>query len=317
VSVVIPVYNSEESLTELLTRLEAALEPITQAFEIILINDGSRDSSWTIVQSLASSRPYVRGVDLMRNYGQHNALLAGIRLARHPIIVTMDDDLQHPPSQIARLLERLTDGTDVVYGVPATEQHGLWRDLASVVTKLVLQRAMGATIARRISAFRVFRTELRGAFTSFVGPFVSIDVLLTWATTRFAAVTVEHHPRTLGRSGYTLRQLITHAMNMMTGFSTLPLQAASLVGFALTLFGVLVFAYVLGRFLIAGVSVPGFAFLASIIAIFSGAQLFALGIIGEYLARAHFRLMEKPAYTVRREVTMPLDVPVAEQTAPC
>jgi len=131
---------------------------------------------------------------------------------------------------------------------------------------------------------------------------VSIDVLLTWATTRFAAVTVEHHPRRVGQSAYTLRKLITHALNMMTGFSTLPLQLASLIGFGFTVFGLLVLAYVIGRFAINGGSVPGFPFLASIVAIFSGAQLFALGIIGEYLARAHFRLMDKPAYTVRLTV---------------
>jgi undecaprenyl-phosphate 4-deoxy-4-formamido-L-arabinose transferase len=236
----------------------------------------------------------------MRNYGQHNAILAGIRMAKHEVIVTMDDDLQHPPSQIALLLERLKDGVDVVYGVPASEQHSLLRDIASVTTKLVLQHAMGADIARRISAFRAFRCELRNAFTQYGGSFVSIDVLLTWATTRFAAVTVEHHPRRVGQSAYTMRKLITHALNMMTGFSSLPLQIASMIGFAFTLFGVVVFVYVIARLIINGGSVPGFPFLASIIAIFSGAQLFALGIIGEYLARAHFRLMDKPTYAIRR-----------------
>jgi len=238
----------------------------------------------------------------MRNSGQHNALLAGIRAARHELIVTVDDDLQHPPFEIAKVVHKLAEGYDVVYGVPAAEQHGFFRDLASVATKMVLQHAMGADIARRISAFRAFRTQLRDAFTAYAGSFVSIDVLLTWATTRFSAVTVEHHPRTIGQSAYTLRKLITHALNMMTGFSTLPLQLASWIGFSFTLFGLVVLAYVIGRFALNGGSVPGFPFLASIIAIFSGAQLFALGIIGEYLARAHFRLMDKPAYTIRRTV---------------
>jgi undecaprenyl-phosphate 4-deoxy-4-formamido-L-arabinose transferase len=158
---------------------------------------------------------------------------------------------------------------------------------------------MGAETARKVSAFRAFRSEVRHAFANYDGPFVSIDVLLTWGTARFATVPVRHDSRRIGTSNYTCRKLVTHALNMMTGFSVLPLQLASLLGFGFTLFGLLVLVYVMGRYLIEGGSVPGFPFLASIIAIFSGAQLFALGIIGEYLARMHFRMMETPAYTVR------------------
>jgi undecaprenyl-phosphate 4-deoxy-4-formamido-L-arabinose transferase len=140
---------------------------------------------------------------------------------------------------------------------------------------------------------------LRAAFVDYRGPFISIDVLLTWSTTRFAAVPVRHDPSILRESSYRFRTLVTHALNMMTGFSTLPLQFASLVGFVFTLFGGGVLVYVVGRYLLEGASVPGFPFLASVIAIFSGAQLFALGIMGEYLARIHFRMMDRPTYTVR------------------
>ena len=126
-------------------------------------------------------------------------------------------------------------------------------------------------------------------------------MLLTWGTTRFTGVTVRHDPRRAGTSNYTLRKLIVHALNLMTGFSTMPLQIASLVGFAFTLLGLLVLLFVVGRYFIQGGSVPGFPFLASIVAVFSGAQLFALGIIGEYLARVHFRMMDKPSYTVRED----------------
>ena len=128
---------------------------------------------------------------------------------------------------------------------------------------------------------------------------MNIDVLLTWGTTRFAMLAVRHDARKVGTTNYTFRKLLAHAFNMMTGFSTLPLQLASFVGFAFTLFGVGVLLFVLIRYLAAGDSVPGFPFLASIIALFSGAQLLSLGIIGEYLARMHFRTLEKPAYVVR------------------
>jgi undecaprenyl-phosphate 4-deoxy-4-formamido-L-arabinose transferase len=168
------------------------------------------------------------------------------------------------------------------------------------MTKLALQGAMGAATARQISAFRAFRTELRAAFDGYQSTFVSIDVLLTWGTTRFAAVGIRHAPRRIGKSNYTARKLMRHALDMMTGFSVAPLQLASLIGFCFTLFGCLVLVYVIGRYVIEGGSVPGFPFLASLIAIFSGAQLFALGVIGEYLARMHFRTMSRPPYVVRR-----------------
>ncbi len=298
-SIVIPVFNSEAILPVLVGDLRQVLTSLAAHYEVVLVNDCSTDGSWEVICQLAREYEWVRGLNLMRNYGQHNALLCGIRHAKYEVIITMDDDLQHPPEEISKLLEKLEEGHDVVYGTPLKEQHGFMRDIASVVTKLVLQNAMGAETARKVCAFRAFRARLRDAFVGYHGPFVSIDVLLTWATTRFTSVQVVHNPRRQGISNYTFSKLFTHAFNMMTGFTTLPLQVASLIGFLFTLFGIGVLSYVIGKYILLGYSVPGFPFLASIIAIFSGAQLFALGIIGEYLARVHFRTMEKPAFVVR------------------
>lgn len=306
-SVVIPVFNSEQSLPPLLERLAKVLPTLTDNYEVILVNDGSRDKSWSIISSLASQYPFVHGVNMMRNYGQHNALLCGIRQAKGEIIVTMDDDLQNPPEEIEKLLVKLNEGYDVVYGTPNQEQHGFLRDLASQATKLALQSAMGAETARKVSAFRVFRTIVRQSFATYHAPFVSIDVLLTWGTTRFASISVHQDERTLGTSNYTVRKLVTHALNMMTGFSVLPLHIASWIGLALALFSVVVLVYVIGLYLIEGTPVPGFPFLASIIGIFSGAQLLALGIIGEYLGRMHLRLQDRPTYVVREELGIGTD----------
>jgi glycosyltransferase involved in cell wall biosynthesis len=300
-SVVVPVYCSEAILPKLVQRLEGTLPAIATGYELVLINDSSPDGSWDVICQLAQRYPWIHAINLMRNYGQHNALLCGIRAAQHGVIVTMDDDLQHPPEEIPKLLAVLAQGHDVVYGTPEHEQHGLGRDMASLVTKLALQTVMGADIARQVCAFRAFRSEVAAAFDHYAGSFVSIDVLLTWGTSRFAATQVHHDRRKQGASGYTFRKLLTHAVNMMTGFTTLPLQLASLVGLVFTLFGVGVLFYVVGRYFVHGGSVPGFPFLASIIALFSGAQLFALGIIGEYLARMHFRSMQKPPYVARVE----------------
>ncbi len=300
ISVVIPVYRSAAVLPELHRRLSAALPPIAERYEIVLVEDAGGDASWDVITALARQDPHVRGIRMSRNYGQHNALLCGIRAAQLAVTVTMDDDLQNPPEEIGELVARLGDDVDVVYGSPDVEQHGFFRDQASRITKLALQSAMSAETARHVSAFRAFKTPIREAFAHYAGPFVSIDVLLTWGSTRFAHVRVSHDPRLVGTSNYTFRKLVTHALNMMTGFSTLPLQVASMIGFVFTLFGFAILAYVLGTYIVhGGAAVPGFAFLASIIAIFSGAQLFALGIIGEYIARIHFRSMDRPAYVVR------------------
>ena len=304
ISIIVPVYNSAENLGMLADRLVTSLPQIARDYEILFINDCSKDNSWAVICKLAKKYSCIYGMNLMRNYGQHNALLAGIRAARYEQIVTLDDDLQNPPEEIPKLTLKLNEGFDVVYGTPERQQHGLLRNLASWLIKFALQNAMGAKTARKVSAFRAFRTKIRDAFAHYQGTFVSIDVLLTWGTTRFTSVQVKHNPRKTGKSSYTLRKLIAHAINMVTGFSILPLQLASLLGFFLTFFGLAVFIYVVGRYFIQGSSVPGFPFLASIIAIFSGAQLFAIGIIGEYLARIHFQMMARPQYIIRSDTNL-------------
>lgn len=302
ISFVIPVYRSAESLPELRRRISEVFSNSNEDFEMIFVEDCGGDDSWSVIQQLATLDQRVRGFCMSRNYGQHNALLCGIREARGVTIVTLDDDLQHPPEEIPKLLAKLDEGFDVVYGPPELEQHGLMRNLASQITKLALESAMGAANARQVSALRVFRSRLRDAFSDYRSPTVNIDVLLTWATNNFSALRVQHDSRKYGESGYTTRKLFIHALNMMTGFSTRPLQLASLVGFIFAAFGVVILGYVLVSWLLQGSAVPGFAFLASVIAVFSGAQLMALGIIGEYLARMHMRTMERPAYLVREKI---------------
>jgi undecaprenyl-phosphate 4-deoxy-4-formamido-L-arabinose transferase len=297
VSVVVPVYRSEQSLRPLVERLAAVLPEIASDYELVLVNDGSPDASWEVVRELSARHPWVRGVSLMRNFGQHNALLCGVRAARHEVIVTMDDDLQHPPEEVVHLLRALESGYDVVYGTPEQLSHAGWRNWTSRVAKGAMVRAMGVPAARDLNAFRAFRTRLRSAFADYQSPNLLLDVLLSWGTNRFTAVRVRHEPRRVGESGYTFRKLLNHLAYMLTGFSTAPLRVATVVGFGFTLFGMGVLAYVVVTYFVRG-SVPGFPFLASLIAIFSGAQLFALGVIGEYIARIFTRSLERPTYVV-------------------
>ena len=303
-SVVIPAYKSHAILPVLVSRLEAVLLPSPHRYEILLIDDGSMDDTWNTIDQLTRTHDNLRGISLTRNYGQHNALLCGIRAAHGAVIVTMDDDLQHSPEDIPKLLAEIAKGYDVVYGTPVAEQHGMWRNMASQVTKIALQVALGVHTARSVSAFRAIRTSLRDCFADYRAPSVSIDVLLSWGTTHISALPVHHAPRHSGTSHYSVGRLLVHAFNMITGYSGLPLRMASLMGFAMTLFGIGILGYVVVRYFLLGNPVPGFPFLASIIVIFSGAQLFSIGIIGEYVARLHFRMMDRPTYHIRQETTV-------------
>ena len=299
-SVVIPVYRGADTLSNLVFRLDAVLSKLDGDYEIILVNDCSPDASWEIINQLVAKYPRVRGVNLMRNYGQHNATLCGVREARFEIIVTMDDDLQHPPEEIPILLAELEKGYDVVYGAPRKLPQGFIRNLLTRVTKVLLARVMGVPSVRNISAFRAFRTRLRQAFTNFSSPTLTLDVLLSWGTSRFTSVQIDIDTPER-RSNYHFIMLVRAALLILTGYSTAPLRLASWIGFLMTLFGLGVFVYVIIIYFIAG-SLPGFPFLASLISIFGGAQLFALGIMGEYLARMFERIMDRPPYVITAQI---------------
>ena len=301
ISVVVPVYNSENSLTELTERIYSTLSD-KHDFELLYIDDGSKDSSWETIEKLVSTYPKIRGFKLGRNFGQHNALLCGIRQAKGSTIVTLDDDLQHSPEDINDLSNKLKDGFSVVYGISKVPSHNIIRFLLSKYTRWVLQKTMGAKVAFQISPFRAFNTSLRDAFANYDATNVNIDVLLGWATDNFSSIEVKFNKRKQGKSGYSFAGLFNHAMNMTTGFSTRPLKVASVIGSIFSTFGLLLFTYVILRWFLEGSVVPGFPFLASMISLFSGVQLISLGILGEYISRLHDKLSKEPVYTVVNEL---------------
>ena len=302
-SVIVPVFGAGGDLEELASRVSVVLDGLSPSWELIFVNDGSPPPTWATIVALIDARSNLSGIDLLRNFGQHNALLAGIRASRGDIVVTIDDDLQHPPEEIPRLLEAMRD-LDLVYGAPMERVRGWTRNVLAEISKAGLATVLGAGHARDIGAFRAFRGSLRPVFASYDNPAVSIDVLLSWATSRIGAVPVRYQPRRRGRSGYSGWRLVSLTINMVTGFSVWPLRLSSLVGLGFAAFGMIVLGFVLIRYMTAGVAVPGFAFLSSVIAIFAGAQLFSLGIIGEYLARMYFRTMHKPPYLIKASANL-------------
>jgi glycosyltransferase involved in cell wall biosynthesis len=298
VSIIVPVYNGAGSIAELAQRVATTMADISD-WELVFVVDGSPDDSWNVIEDLVRTHPRVVGIDLFRNFGQHNALLAGIRSASFDVVVTMDDDLQHRPETIPTLLDALNDRIDLVYGVPVDDEHNAWRNLTSRIAKVAISASIGGKMARDSGAFRAFRTSLRDGFANVDDPYVSIDVLLSWVTTRYTTASTPMDSRAAGTSNYTLGRLFRHAINMLTGYSTKPLRLVTWLGFALALFGLGTLVFVLVRYFASETDVPGFAFLASLISILAGAQLFGLGVIGEYLGRMHFRSMQRPPYVIR------------------
>ncbi|MEY4231713.1 MAG: undecaprenyl-phosphate 4-deoxy-4-formamido-L-arabinose transferase [Actinomycetota bacterium] len=302
VSIVVPVYRGRDTIADLHRQLAGQLEASGFEWELVFVDDASPDHSWNLIKELAALDPRVRGIQMSRNYGQHAALLAGIRAARFDTTVTMDDDLQHRPDQIPLLLAALDDDMDLVYGQPVEEEHAPWRNITSRLAKWVLATTIGADQARETSAFRAFRTALREGWSRVTDPYVSIDVLLSWTTTHHCAVMVRMDERTIGESNYTFRKLVRHMINMLTGYSTRPLRAVTWLGFIASAFGFVVLLYVVVQYLVSDATVPGFAFISSLVALLGGMQLFGLGMIGEYLGRVHVRSMDRPTYLVRRTI---------------
>jgi glycosyltransferase involved in cell wall biosynthesis len=303
VSVVIPCYRSASTLPTLVDAIHDELGSAgvssVDDYEVILVVDGSPDATYAVARRLEQESPRVRAMLLRRNYGQHNALLAGILRARYEVVVTMDDDLQHRPAEIPKLLEPLSDPlVDLVYGVPVEEEHGFWRSLASRTVKGGLALA-DVPNAQHVSAFRAFRTELREGFAHAMDAFVSIDVVLSWTTVGVRRVDVVMDQRTVGESAYSMRKLVRHTLNMVTGYGTVPLRVVTWLGMLCGLLGLALLVFTLVNFITGRTTVMGFTTLASMIALFSGAQMLSVGILGEYVGRLHFRSMHRPTFLVR------------------
>ena len=214
VSVVVPVFNSATSLVELCDRIASSLESAAGVakWELVLVNDGSEDSSWEKVAALSADHPEIRGLDLTRNWGQHNALLAGLHAARYEVIITLDDDLQNPPEEIPRMIEALGPDLDVVYGLPVQVRQPAYRRLGSAAL-----RATIGTLTRRgevsfATGFRALRRDLADRLPEMSGRRVALDSLLRTVTVNFGSIAVDHQPRRVGRSNYSLARLVRLAI---------------------------------------------------------------------------------------------------------
>lgn len=299
-SVVIPVYRSAELLPKVIGRLHATLPAVVSSFEIVLVEDGSPDATWKAVESLAADHPLsIVAIQLTRNFGQHNALMCGFRHSRGKIVVTIDDDLQTPPEEIPKLVSKLrSSGLDLVYGVYAQKRHSCGRNLGSKLVGMFYRVVFRSKV--QVTSFRAMRRELMESIGAYDLNFTYIDGLLAWNTDRVGEVEVEHHSRPAGRSGYSLRRLVTLALNLFTNFSLLPLQIVSLAGFLAALLGLATGAYYLVLYFARQIVVPGYVSTIVAVLTLGGLQLLSLGMIGEYVGRLHLNVNRKPQYVVRQ-----------------
>jgi glycosyltransferase involved in cell wall biosynthesis len=278
---------------------------MTPVYEIILVVDDSTAQTWSVASELALRHAGVRAIRMARNYGQQAAIVAGVRASRYDVIVTMDDDLQHPPEEVPGLVAALTDDLDLVYGIPEHEEHSFLRSLASRTVKAGIARGLHVPSARDISAFRAFRSFVQQGFDAINGPHVSVDVALSWATTRVGTVRVRMDRRAQGKSGYTVRALVRHAGNTVLGYSTAPLRLVTYLGLLVGLAGFALLARLLWDYFRGHTTVAGFTTVASIVTIFASCQMIAIGVLGEYVARIHAHGMGRPTYVIRQQVDGP------------
>lgn len=301
VSVVVPVYKSTDSLPLLVERIRAALDGARRTWEVIFVDDSGPDGrSWSVLQRLVpEDAAHLRAFRLMRNFGQHNALMCGFHAARGAFVITIDDDLQNPPEEIPRLLNAIEErGDDLVYGTIAEEKkHGPLRNLGSWLVTKFGQTIFHSTV--KGSSYRIMRRELVQSILTYDLNFTFVDGLLAWNTQRISAIPVRHDARPQGRSGYSFFKLLSLAINMFTNFSLLPLQFVSLLGLATASGGLLLGAYYLIAHFAGWIAVSGYASQIVTTLVLGGIQLLSLGVMGEYLGRIHLNINRKPQFVVR------------------
>jgi undecaprenyl-phosphate 4-deoxy-4-formamido-L-arabinose transferase len=297
-SIVVPVFNGAASIGELVDALEALDVP--GGHEIILVNDASPDSSLLECQRLqAHAKVPITLVDLARNFGEHNAVMAGLREANGAHIITIDDDLQNPPGEVLRLLHHAQQtGKDVIYTHYAKKQHAAWRNLGSSFANWCADHVLDKPKGLYLSSFRCISAFAARQVTQYRGPFPYVDGLILQATQSIGTLQVEHLPRHAGRSNYTLSRLLRLWTSMFVNFSVMPLRIATFTGFAMSGLGLCGAIWAVGEAIFEGTP-PGWASLTVATLLLLGVQLIMLGIIGEYLGRLYLTVNRKPQSVVR------------------
>lgn len=298
-SIVVPVYRSAECLPALARRVDETVNRHFQSYELILVNDDSPDASWEVIQRLASEHDFIIGVNLRRNAGQDNAIMAGLSIATGEVVVIMDDDLQHDPSDIATLYRQIECGFDVVYAHFEHKQQAFWKNLGSWFNDRFAMLTLGKPKNIYMSPYKAIRREVVREIAKYAGPYPYVDGLLFTVTSKIMQVPVTHHARLAGTSNYNLLRSIKVWLKLATGFSVFPLRMVTFLGSTMSLFAFLLAAFFALDALIRARGPEGWASVIVAVLFIGGVQLIGVGAVGEYVGRIFITQNARPQFTVK------------------
>jgi polyisoprenyl-phosphate glycosyltransferase len=297
ISVVIPVYNSRDCVQELVSRLDDSLKGISH--QIILVNDHSPDNSWAKIVAAAEKNKRVVGVNLRKNAGQDNAIMAGLSFAKGSYAVIMDDDLQHSPADILKLYDKVKQGYDVCYAHFIEKKHALWKNIGSWLNGKIAEIVISKPPHIYLSPFKIVRNDIVQEILTYRGIFPYIDGMIFQVTNNVSEVTVEHNERFIGKGNYNLIRSIIVFMKLVTGFSVQPLRITAYIGFIVAVLGFLFGLFHLGNYLLGEKYIEGWTSIIVLLMFMSGLVLMSLGLIGEYVGRMYMSMNFKPQYVIR------------------
>jgi len=304
VSIVVPVYRSASILPHLVAQVQAAMQAsdLDGRFELILINDASPDDSWQVIRELAARYPFVKGICLARNFGQHNATMAGLNHTCGEVVVIMDDDLQHPPQTIMSLVNAVREGFDVCYTTYIDRKHAAWKRLGSWFNDCFASFLLNKPRGLYLSSYKAMPRRVAQEIIRYDGPYVYIDGLILDITRHITSVPIQHQMRHEGKGNYGLRRSISLWLKMATSFSIIPLRIASFTGMVLAVVSAIGAIIVIVEKLRHPEIPAGWTSMSVIVLFMGGLQLLCLGVIGEYLGRAYLKLNRKPQFSVREQI---------------
>ena len=302
-SIVIPVYNSARYLAELHARIRSVMDRSNEPYEILFVNDASVDDSLTVLRNIQKGDDQVVIVDLMRNFGQHNAVVCGFELSVGEFVITMDDDLQHPPEEIPKLIAAM-QGTeiDVVIGSYIERRHSQARNVASWMMKRLSWHTLGVPRNIKLNSFRLMKRRVAEAVVELAGSKPRVGLIIFQITRRIINVDVEHHERRNERTSYRPHQLIAAAIDNVVNYSALPLRLLAYGGFLTSLTAIILATFYLIKYFTGGIRVLGFTTLVILLLFFMGLTMCAFGIVGEYLVRIVWAAERRPPFVVRETI---------------
>jgi glycosyltransferase involved in cell wall biosynthesis len=303
-SVIIPVYNSSSIISKLTNNIKEEIVKIQviSNYQIILVNDCSDDNSWKEISKICNNEQNVIGMNLMKNYGQHNAIMAGINISDGDYVILMDDDFQHSPNQIKKLISKIEEGYDVCYTNYKDNKYNSFKILGSKLNKKISNFLINKPSDIYLSSFKCFTKKICNEIKKYDGPFVYIDGLIFDVTKNVTSVDVEHLDRMDGKTNYNIFKLISLWLNVLTNFSIVPLRISAITGFFMTIISFCSILIVIIMKLLNPSIAAGWASIISVLLFFSGLQFIVLGLLGEYIGRSYLNLNKKPQYVVREYI---------------